>query len=133
MSLTTLSLSENPEIPSADPITTQAVYDTPAGHTLARRILFQLLQFSVHDYQIYGICAVMDGLDLVATMATGGVKTGYFIMLMFVVHAISRDTCVALRNVLFLKDPGLIIICPTKALQEDMASKMVQFGLLSTI
>lgn len=79
-----------------------------------------MLPFEPHDYQIEGICAVLDGQDLLATMATGSGKTGFFIMFMLVVCAIAKDSTLALGGRNFPKDPAMIIVCPTKALQEDM-------------
>jgi superfamily II DNA/RNA helicase len=80
----------------------------------------QTLPFEPHDYQIEGICAVLDGHDLLATMATGTGKTGYFTMLMLVMCAISKDETLALGGWTFPKDPAMIIVCPMKALQQDM-------------
>jgi ATP-dependent helicase YprA (DUF1998 family) len=72
------------------------VYDTLEGFALARKILAQTLPFEPHDFQVEGICAVLDGRDLLATMATGSGKTRFFIMLMLVMRAISEDNALAL-------------------------------------
>ena len=96
------------------------IYDTPEGFVLACKILAQTLLFEPHDFQMEGICAVWDGHDLLATMASRSGKTGYFIMLMLVMSAISEDETLALGERTFSKDPAMIIVCPTKALQEDM-------------
>lgn len=120
MSSTPPIFSHPPETTDTSSHSDQAVYDTREGHALARKILTPLLPFDAHDYQIEGICAVMDGRDLVATMATGSGKTGYFIMLMLVIRAISQDRNLALGDIIFPKDPAMIVVCPTKALQEDM-------------
>ncbi|KAG6805374.1 hypothetical protein H0H92_015663, partial [Tricholoma furcatifolium] len=111
----------------------QAVYDTTEGFALARKILSPLLPFDAHDYQLQGICAVMDGRDVLARMATGSGKTGYFMMLMLVIHAIARDETLALGNLLFPKDPAMIIVCPTKALQQDMALKLQKYNLTTIV
>ena len=59
----------------------------------------------------------MDGYDLLATTPTGSGKTGYFIMLMLVVRA---DETLALGKTKFPKDPAMVVVCPTKALEDDM-------------
>jgi len=61
----------------------------------------------------------MDGFDLFVTTPTSSGKTGYLIMLMLVVREISADTTLALGKE-FPKDPAMIIVCPTKALEDDM-------------
>jgi ATP-dependent helicase YprA (DUF1998 family) len=123
-------MSVEPTAVSPTPIAshTQAlnskVYDTPEGAALARCILDKALPFEPHDFQVEGICALLDGHDLLATMATGSGKTGYFIMLMLIMRAISqsKDQTLALGGRTFPKDPAMIIVCPTKALQQDMVS-----------
>ena len=98
------------------------VYNTPAGRALVRKILAECLppSFEPHDYQIEGICPAMDGEDVLATMATGTGKTGFFIFLMLVIRAISQDPSLALGGITFPEDPAMIVVCPTKALQADM-------------
>jgi hypothetical protein len=43
-------------------------------------------------------------------------------MSMLIMGAISEDETLALGGRTFPKDPAMIIVCPTKALQEDMVS-----------
>jgi hypothetical protein len=52
------------------------IYDTPEGSVLARKILAEKLPFEPHDFQVEGICALLDGHDMLATMATGMAKPG---------------------------------------------------------
>jgi hypothetical protein len=47
-------------------------------------------------------------------------KPSFFILLMLVIRAISKDPTLTLDDVTFPKDPAMIVVCPTKALQEDM-------------
>lgn len=101
---------------------TATCYDSPEGRALVRKILIEALPYEPHDYIVDGICPVLDGRDLLATAATGGGKTGFFVATMLVMHAISRDPTLALGGKTFPKNPIMILICPTKALQEDMVS-----------
>ena len=115
-----LQASENPSA-HTQANTDPTLYDTPDGHALVRELL-KALPYDPHDYIISGICPVLDGRDLLATLVTGGGKTGFFVMLMIVMSAIAKDpSCVGSRKT-FPKDPAMVIICPTKALQETMAS-----------
>ncbi|PPQ76946.1 hypothetical protein CVT26_007943 [Gymnopilus dilepis] len=62
-------------------------------------------------------------------MATGAGKTGLFSFLMLVVNALSQDPSLAPGAAKFPKNPCMLSISPTKALEEDMAQKMDKFGL----
>jgi ATP-dependent helicase YprA (DUF1998 family) len=72
-----------------------------------------------------GICRALDGDDVVATMATGAGKTGLLSFLMLVVRAISRNSSLALQSCTFPNNPCMLVICPTKALEEDMVCKEI--------
>ena len=112
------------EPPSAasNPSSSHIVYTTEPGRVLVRKILSQCEPVSIepHDYQCEGICRSLDGDDVIATMATGAGKTGLLSFLMLVVRAISRDPSLTLQNRTFPKDPCMLVICPTKALEEDI-------------
>ena len=64
---------------------TESVYNTVAGRTLITDILASLKSqprpIQPHDYQLEGICHALDGVDVVATMATGAGKTGFYCFL----------------------------------------------------
>lgn len=66
-------------------------YNSAAGHDLCKKILAKYLSYKPHDYQLDGVCPILDGLNLLATTPTGSGKTGYFIMLMLVTYKISQD------------------------------------------
>lgn len=118
-----------PEPPSSSPAGCAAVYNTPVGRVHVCQILASCQPCAVepHDYQLEGICASLDGQDVLATMATGAGKTGFFSFLMLVICAISKDPSLALAGTSFPKNPAMIVICPTKALQTDMV-KLLKLG-----
>jgi ATP-dependent helicase YprA (DUF1998 family) len=109
-----------PQTSSSGPRVPDVKYDSSEGRALSSRILAKYLPYEPHDYQLDGICPVMDGFDLLVTTPTGSGKTGYLIMLMLVVRVISADATLALGEKEFPKDPAMIIVCPTKALEDDM-------------
>ncbi|KAF8158057.1 P-loop containing nucleoside triphosphate hydrolase protein [Crassisporium funariophilum] len=121
--------------PSEAPQSFQPIYNTQAGRTLVTDILAKNQPRSIepHDYQLEGICYALDGVDLVATMATGSGKTGFYCFLMLVILAISQDPSIALAGKTFPKNPCMILIAPTKALQQDMSRSMSGFGLKSLV
>ena len=106
--------------PSEPPPYSQPVYNTEAGRTLVTDILARNQSIEPHDYQLEGICYALDGVDLVAAMATGARKTGFYCFLMLVILAISQDPNIALAGKTFPINPCMLLIAPTKALQEDM-------------
>lgn len=95
-------------------------YDSPAGRDLCKHVLRKHLPYEPHDYQLDGVCPVLDGLDLLATTPTGSGKTGYFIQLMLVARALAEDPTLKLNDRAFPQDPVMIVVSPTKALEQDM-------------
>jgi superfamily II DNA/RNA helicase len=96
-------------------------YSTPAEWALIKKILSECdPPIELHDYQTEGICKALDGIDVISTMATGTGKTGLFSFLMLVVRAISQDPTLVLGTARFPKNPCMLVICPTKALEDDM-------------
>lgn len=116
-------------LPSVSP----TKYDSTAGRDLCKKILTKYLPYEPHDYQLDGVCSVLDGLDLFVTTPTGSGKTGYFIMLMLVAREISRDETLGLGTKKFPKDPAMLVICPTKALEYDMVSLNIKINFLCCI
>lgn len=107
------------------PATSSQVYGTPAGHALIRQILVEAKPQPIepHDYQLEGISRSLDGDDLIVTMATGTGKTGFYCFLMIVVLYLSENPDKVLGGRKPPKNPGMLLICPTKALQGDMVSQ----------
>lgn len=111
---------------------TQSVYNTVAGRTLVTDILAksQPSPIQPHDYQLEGICYALDGVDVVATMATGAGKTGFYCFLMLVIRTISQDPNIALNGMTFPRNPCMLLISPTKALQQDMVWSPLNLSLI---
>jgi hypothetical protein len=100
-------------------------YDSDAGQALCKRILEKYLPYEPHDYILNGVCLVMDGYDLLATTPTGWGNAGYFILLMVVVHEIAADETLMIGTKKFPKDPVMVVVLPTKAL-EDMVCALIE-------
>jgi ATP-dependent helicase YprA (DUF1998 family) len=106
-------------------LNTVNIYNMEVGFSLVYDILVKCQPRSIepHNYQLEGICHALDGIDMqhmLATMATGSGKTGFYCFLMLVILAISRDPELALDGMTFPKNPSMLLISPTKALQQDM-------------
>jgi ATP-dependent helicase YprA (DUF1998 family) len=93
-------------------------FHSPEGWALCRKILAKRLPYGPHDYQLSGITAVLDGVDMLAISATGSGKSAYIYMLMHVILAILEEPALC-PSVKFPEDPAILVIYPTTALEED--------------
>ncbi|TEB22268.1 P-loop containing nucleoside triphosphate hydrolase protein [Coprinellus micaceus] len=109
------------------------VYNTPEGQELVKAILAEQ-GIIAHDFQMQGVLIILDDRTLVATMATGSGKTGFFAFSMLAMLAISKNPSLALKGKTFPKDPAMVVVVPTKALQEDMCNNLRnRYGLDAVI
>jgi superfamily II DNA/RNA helicase len=104
--------------PRPDTGTDLGKYDTHGGRRLCKKILAKYVTYDPHDYILDGICPVMDGFDLLATTPTGSGKAGYLILL---IRNIATDRTLAIAKEIFPRDPVMIVVCPTMALEDDMS------------
>jgi superfamily II DNA or RNA helicase len=108
---------------TADPI---RLLNTPDGHRLAREVLRKHLPYDPHDYQIEGVCQAFDGVHFVGILPTGAGKTGYFVQLLVLLRELRTDSRIHEDVRARLPDrPGMIIICPTNALEAQMVRDTV--------
>ncbi|KAG1768765.1 hypothetical protein EV702DRAFT_979282 [Suillus placidus] len=66
------------------------VFCSDEGRALCRKLLQETMPFDTHDYQLEVITHMLDGEDVLCTMATGSGKTDAFIRLMHVIIALSK-------------------------------------------
>ncbi|KAF8316239.1 hypothetical protein F5887DRAFT_1227806 [Amanita rubescens] len=106
-------------------------FSTPEGFALCRSILkIMNLPFDPHDYQLDGVCQVLDGLDLLAVTPTGSGKTGFIYILLLVLQGLQQKPELRPPGVRkFPRDPIIFVVCPTIALEEDMAVKLNRIGV----
>ena len=95
-------------------------FSSPSGWKICRKIIQERLPFGPHDYQLDGITHALDGQDVIAISATGSGKSAYIYMLATVLVALGRDPSLVPSNRRFSKDPVLVVVCPTTALEEDL-------------
>ncbi|KAI0361859.1 P-loop containing nucleoside triphosphate hydrolase protein [Trametes cingulata] len=110
------------------------IFSSPEGHELCREIISGELGYSPHDYQLEGVCRALDGLDLLAITPTGSGKTGFLIMYFIVIRAVMKkpELCVN-PPPHFRKDPVIVVVCPTLALEEDMDVKFISAGISALV
>jgi len=74
---------------------------------------------------IINLSKVLDGADVLATMATGSGKTGFYSFLMIVVLALSENKSCHIGNEAIPDNPCMLLISPTKALEQDMVNDAI--------
>lgn len=112
-------------------------FSTPEGYALARQILRKYIPYDPHDYQLEGVCQVLDGHDLLATLATGSGKTSFYTMYMLMLIELSTNPSLCSPPYSIIpKDPAMIAIYPTIGLEEQIVrepcihSAAIQFSVL---
>src|SRR5882757_6809925 len=95
---------------------------TEHGRTLCRTILRECMPHDTHDFQLEAMSYLLDSDDVLLLTATGTGKTDTFIRTMHVIRYLTENHASAPEGVSFPHDPAMIIVCPTKALEEEMVS-----------
>ncbi|KAJ7574897.1 hypothetical protein C8J56DRAFT_871901 [Mycena floridula] len=102
------------------------------GIALCHTILRPLLPFTPHDYQIQGVCAALDGLDVFAILPTSAGKTGLFYMFILVARAISVNPDICPWKS-FPENPVLIAICPTNYIENQLENTLLKLNILGLV
>ena len=94
---------------------------TPEGLQLARQLLRPQLPHDIHDYVLEGICKAVDGTHVLAVTRTGGGKTGYFYGYLLLLRALQKMTppCQLMKRT-YPANPAVVVVYPTKGLEEEM-------------
>ncbi|KAJ7694067.1 hypothetical protein B0H17DRAFT_1199320 [Mycena rosella] len=104
-----------------------------SGFTLVRSILLTTLPtFVPHNYQLDGICKVLDKTDLVAVTLTGSGKTGFLFLTIIMMIAIAANPSLC-PTVTFPKDPAIVVICLTNSMEQQMEESMTKLGISALI
>ncbi|OJT13789.1 hypothetical protein TRAPUB_9636 [Trametes pubescens] len=67
------------------------VFCSSEGRELVKNTIRTRLPYVPHDYQLNGVCKLLDGIDLVAVLPTGAGKTGYYTMYMLMLLELSKN------------------------------------------
>src|SRR5260221_14006190 len=96
-------------------------FSCPAGWELCHRILKDRLPFAPHDYQLEGVSTILDKQDFIGVSATGSGKSAYAYMVLHIIQGLqAHPTLCPLAK--FPSDPAILMIYPTKALEENQVS-----------
>ena len=88
---------------------------------ICRRILQQIMPTDTHNFQLEAIGHLLNGDDVLLMIATGSRKTDMFIHAMHLIQYLATHPH-TLGNVTFLCNLAMVIVCPMKALEEEMVS-----------
>ena len=104
-------------------VTSQYVFSTTEGRALVRKTLRNSIPYDPHDYQLEGVCQVLDGRDLLAALATGSGKTGFYYMYMLMLIELSENPSLCDPPYPAVpKDPAMVAVYPTIGLEEQLVS-----------
>ena len=98
------------------------LFSSAEGYSLVRHTLGSRLPYAPHDYQLEGVCKLLDGMDLVAVLPTGARKTGYYLMYILVLLAMVNNSELRQRSSVLSSDPCMVVVYPTNGLEEEQAS-----------
>ncbi|KAI0713538.1 P-loop containing nucleoside triphosphate hydrolase protein, partial [Earliella scabrosa] len=109
------------------------LFSSVEGYALVRGLLARHLSYTPHDYQLEGVCKVLDGSDLVAVLPTGAGKTGYFTFYLLLLLAIAHDTSLQPLAPHVPQDPCVLMVYPTNGLEEEQAKAFDRVGIKSLV
>lgn len=75
----------------SDAARTFTTFCSPEGRRFVTGIARSCLPYDPHDYVIDGTCKALDGIDLLAVLATGGGKMDFYILYLLVLKAIAQN------------------------------------------
>ncbi|KAH9910556.1 P-loop containing nucleoside triphosphate hydrolase protein [Epithele typhae] len=106
-------------------------FNSTAGRALCRQIISARFGYDPHDYQLDGVTRALDGLDILAITPTGSGKTGFLTMYLVVMQAVMEQPLLlpSPPSRHFQHRAAMVVVCPTIALQVDMATKFTACGL----
>ncbi|KAI0753497.1 P-loop containing nucleoside triphosphate hydrolase protein, partial [Daedaleopsis nitida] len=106
---------------------------SPKGREIISDIVFSKLGYYPHDYQLDGVCKSLDGIDLLAILATGSGKTGFFIMYMLVLQELSDNPSRCSPPYRMPPDPAMVLVYPTVGLEAEMAATLEKANITSVV
>ncbi|OSC96921.1 P-loop containing nucleoside triphosphate hydrolase protein, partial [Trametes coccinea BRFM310] len=110
------------------------VFCSSEGQELVRNTVSKTLPYTPHDYQVNGVCKLLDGIDVVAVLPTGAGKTTYYVMYILMLLSLSKNP--SLCNPPFkcsTRDPCLIMVYPTNGLEEEQAVTFAKAGIRALV
>lgn len=112
-------------------------FRSPEGQELVRQLAIAELPsyYIPYHYQIEGLCATLDGLDLVAIIATRGGKTAYTFLVHLVINAIHADISLPISKEVrdrLPRHPVSLLLLPTNNLEVEKVCALLTVITLSS-
>ncbi|KAI0052629.1 hypothetical protein FA95DRAFT_1601673 [Auriscalpium vulgare] len=96
---------------------------------LARTLLRPLVPFDIHDYQLEGACALVQGTDLLACLPTGSGKTALFYLPLLLSTALKKCTQLPeSQRARFPANQALLAVLPTNSLESEKETELQALG-----
>lgn len=91
------------------------------GRQLCRKIARKHFPYDVHDYSIDVAAKIMDQTDVLVRTACASGKTGTIALIAVIMAEVAADDTLAPGfHPWYEKNPALLVICPTDALEVNM-------------
>jgi Lhr-like helicase len=104
--------------PSPPPLT---AFSNPAGFALVKKTIQDTLGLEPHGYQTRGVCATLDGRNLLAIIPTGGGKTGFVYMYLRALLQLRTDPRLHEKVRKKMPErPALVYVLPTNGLEFEL-------------
>lgn len=112
-----------------DANSTRFIFCSQEGRSLVSDTIESVLHYRPHDYQLEGVCKSLDGVDLLAIMATGSGKTAYLTMYMLLLQELGKESrSLRCDGVVVPRRPAMMIVYPTIGLESEMVSARLRFA-----
>ncbi|KAL1687064.1 P-loop containing nucleoside triphosphate hydrolase protein [Schizophyllum commune] len=98
------------------------------GRALIRKILRDTVAIEPHDHQLEALSYALDRVSVLSVTYTGSGKSGYIYMLAIILNALRSDPALCPQADV-PRDPVIVVICPTIALEEDLEKKLKKYNI----
>ncbi|KAI5887687.1 uncharacterized protein SCHCODRAFT_01103698, partial [Schizophyllum commune H4-8] len=88
------------------------------GRALIKKILQDTVAIEPHDHQLEALSYALDRVSVLSVTYTGSGKSGYIYMLAIILGALRANPALCPQADV-PRDPVIVVICPTIALEED--------------
>ncbi|KAJ7599073.1 hypothetical protein C8J56DRAFT_181498 [Mycena floridula] len=107
------------------------IFYSADGIKLCREIAQKYLPYDPHDYSLEAVGHIAQGNDVLVRSGCASGKTGIIALLAIILLEFGNNPSAipgATRQK-FVKDPAIVVICPTNALEVDIETKLAKLKI----